>query len=335
MAAPKTSPVTFNGVAPPWSLASLDANIAAIDSAISTPNNYANYLVDTGVANAYVVTFPNTMTVTLTAGLQIQFKASATNTGASTINPNSLGATAIKKNGSVSLAAMDIVSGTIYTVEYDGTNFQIIAVGNLADLTRVQTFTVAQRGAMIALTDAATIAIDMSASNNFIVQLGGNRTLGAPTGLVSGIVQSGTITPLQDKTGSRTLAYAWPYVWAGGTAGVLSTPGGSEDQLVYEVRSYNSSTVTITIATPGVVTFTAHGFYHGQRCQITTTGALPTGLTASTTYFVEVIDANSFYLCTTLANVAAGTRIATSGSQSGVHTLTGCTIRIALNKAYS
>jgi len=203
----------------------------------------------------------------------------------------------------------------------------------VAILALAETFTAAQRGAIVALTDAATIALDLSLSNNYQVQLGGNRTLGAPSNVVAG--QSGSITVLQDKTGSRTLAYAWPYVWAAGTAGVLSTPGGSEDQLIYEVRSYNSAAATITIATPGVVTMTGHGFYHGQRVQITTTGALPTGLTASTTYFVEVIDANSFYLATSLVNVAAGTRIATSGSQSGVHTLTGCTIRLALNKAYA
>jgi hypothetical protein len=186
---------------------------------------------------------------------------------------------------------------------------------------------------VVALTDAATIAVNLANGNNFVVQLGGNRTLGVPTSVAP--FQSGSITALQDKTGSRTLAYSWPYVWAAGTPGVLSTPGGSEDRLSYEIRSYNSGVATVTIATPGVVTMAAHGFYHGQRVQITTTGALPTGLTASTTYFVEVATADTFYLCTTLVNVAAGTRIATSGSQSGVHTLTGMTIQLGLVKAYA
>jgi hypothetical protein len=213
-----------------------------------------------------------------------------------------------------------------------GTNVQAFDAA-IAKLNIAQSFTKGQAGAINPLTDAATIALDLSLGNNHLVQLGGNRTLGMPTNVVVG--QSGSITVLQDKTGSRTLAYAWPYVWAAGSAGILSTPGGSEDQLIYEVRSYNSAAATITIATPGVVTMNGHGFYHGQRVQLTTTGALPTGLTASTTYFVEVIDADTFYLCTSLANVAAGTRIATSGSQSGVHTLTGCTIRLALNKGWA
>ena len=197
----------------------------------------------------------------------------------------------------------------------------------------VQTFTAAQRSSISSLTDGATITPDFSLSNTFQVQLGGNRTLGTPTNLAAN--QTGSISVFQDKTGSRTLAYAWPYVWAGGTAPALTTAGASEDQLVYQVAVHTSSTATLSIATPCIVTMTAHGFVHGQRCQIATTGALPTGLAVSTTYFIEVIDANSFYLCTTRANVAAGTRIATSGSQSGTHTLTGTTIRLALNKAFA
>jgi len=317
---------------------------AGSDAIGSSLDNYIRgveaILRESGAA-LYTAAGTDTITVTTTpafaayfTGLRICFKAAAANTGAVTLNCNALGAKAITKNGTTALGAGDIPSGAVVLVSYDGTQFQLLAVNaSYAKLDADQSWTGAQRGAITALTDAATIALDLGLSNNFVVQLGGNRTLGAPTNVVAN--QSGTITVLQDKTGTRTLAYAWPYVWAGGTAGVLSTPGGTEDQLVYEVRSYNSATVTMNLATPCVVTMTAHGFYHGQRIQITTTGGLYTGLTASTTYFVEVIDANSFYLCTTLANVAAGTRIATSGSQSGVHTLTGMTIRLVLNKAYA
>lgn len=82
-----------------------------------------------------------------------------------------------------------------------------------------------------------------------------------------------------------------------------------------------SATATMTIATPCVVTWTAHGLWDGATVRFTTTGALPTGLTASTDYFVTKIGANSFNLSTTLANQVAGTKIATSGTQSGVHTV--------------
>jgi hypothetical protein len=87
--------------------------------------------------------------------------------------------------------------------------------------------------AFLALTDAATIAVDMSASWNFAVTLGDNRTLGTPTGLHEG--QSGWIRVTQDGAGSRTLAYsaAWTFGIAG--APTLSTAAGKVDLIHYVV----------------------------------------------------------------------------------------------------
>lgn len=79
-----------------------------------------------------------------------------------------------------------------------------------------------------------------------------------------------------------------------------------------------SATATITIASPGVVTWTAHGLAVGDAVSFATTGALPTGLVAGTTYYVKTApDANTL----TLAATAGGTAIVTTGSQSGVHTI--------------
>lgn len=49
-----------------------------------------------------------------------------TNTGASTLNVNGLGAKTIFKNGSTGLDAGDIVVDRVYVLIYDGTNFQLI-----------------------------------------------------------------------------------------------------------------------------------------------------------------------------------------------------------------
>jgi hypothetical protein len=202
-----------------------------------------------------------------------------------------------------------------------------------ADFTALNlTFTKAQRGAFVALTDASTVALDLSLANQYRLVLGGNRTLGVPTNIVEG--QQGVIAIRQDATGSRTLAYSWPYEWPGGGAGVLSTPGCSRDQLVYSVEKYASSVVTIDIATPGLIHWTAHGLDTGQRFQLTTTGALPTNATANTTFFWITNDANSGWFANTLALAAAGTKVATSGTQSGVHTMVACSISMSLNKAY-
>jgi hypothetical protein len=231
-------------------------------------------------------------------------------------------------------APINVATGTTTpVVSLSGTIAEFNTTVTDADLAILgaNTFTAAQRGAFVTLTDAATVAVDFSLANQFNLSLAGNRTLGVPTNVVPG--QQGIINIYQDTTGTRTLAYSWIYGWPGAIAGVLSTPGFTKDMLAYSVDSYSTATVTITIATPGVVTHTAHGFLSGDKVQLTTTGALPTGLTASTTYFARVIDANSYNLSTTRANAAAGTYIATSGTQSGVHTAIGGGIALNLNKA--
>ena len=85
------------------------------------------------------------------------------------------------------------------------------------------------------LTDAASITNNFALGNNFLVTLGGNRTLAAPTNAVAG--QSGTIHIIQDGTGSRTLGYntAWQFVSA--TVPTLSTGAGDVDILCYIARS--------------------------------------------------------------------------------------------------
>lgn len=85
----------------------------------------------------------------------------------------------------------------------------------------------------VALTDATTVAVDMSTGINFTLTIGGNRTLGAPTNMKAG--QTGCIVITQDGTGSRTLAYNAAWLFAGGTDPVLSTAAGAKDVLFYQV----------------------------------------------------------------------------------------------------
>lgn len=83
-------------------------------------------------------------------------------------------------------------------------------------------------------------------------------------------------------------------------------------------------TFTVTIAAPAIVTQSNHGLQTGDQVFLTTTGALPTGLVANTLYYAVRIDANTFNLSTTRANAYAGTKITTTGTQSGTHTVTYC-----------
>ena len=115
-----------------------------------------------------------------------------------------------------------------------GTDVQAYNANN-AVLNAVQSFTVAQRGTITALTDGATITPDFAAANNYSVTLGGNRTLANPTNITAG--QSGVIVITQDGTGSRTLAYGSYFKFAGGTAPTLTTTAAAVDVLAYYVES--------------------------------------------------------------------------------------------------
>jgi len=99
-------------------------------------------------------------------------------------------------------------------------------------------------GAMaeVTLTDGANIALDLSAGFDFVVTLGGNRTLDNPTNAKVG--QRGRIRVVQDGTGSRTLAYGTNYEFANGTGPTLTTTASAEDILYYDVISASRILVT-------------------------------------------------------------------------------------------
>ena len=109
------------------------------------------------------------------------------------------------------------------------------SISGFAALGTAQSFTKAQRGTTVALTDAATVAVDLSLGNFYTLTLGGNRTLGAPTNQTAG--QSGVIVITQDGTGSRTLAYNSVWKFPSGTAPTLTTTASAVDVLAYYVES--------------------------------------------------------------------------------------------------
>jgi len=88
---------------------------------------------------------------------------------------------------------------------------------------------------ILTLTDAASITSDFAKGNNFLVTIGGNRTLAAPSNAVAG--QSGSIYIIQDGTGSRTLGYNTVFQFVSATVPTLSTGAGDVDMLVYMARS--------------------------------------------------------------------------------------------------
>ena len=106
----------------------------------------------------------------------------------------------------------------------------VVEAGSLKVATSARAFNVPTT-----LTDATSIAVNFALGNNFVVTLGGNRTLAAPTNAVAG--QSGQIHIIQDSTGSRTLAYNSVYQFVSGATPTLSTGASDVDILLFTTRS--------------------------------------------------------------------------------------------------
>ena len=98
------------------------------------------------------------------------------------------------------------------------------------------------------------------------------------------------------------------YFWNASTAVALATP----------------TTVTISNATPAVVTLTANTttpIISGTAIMFQTTGALPLPLAPYTVYYATYVTATTFKLSSSYANYVAGTFINTSTAGSGTQSL--------------
>ena len=121
----------------------------------------------------------------------------------------------------------------------------------------------------------------------------------------------------------------WGYGSTGTLTGRLWYQNNFGQDLIYGYRggslyywnAYVGATpnqVTITIATPGVVTISSgSAITLGTAVVLSSTGTLPTGLTIGTVYYAGGISGSTFKLATTYANAIAGTFITTSGTQTG------------------
>jgi len=167
---------------------------------------------------------------------------------------------------------------------------------------------------------------------------------------VSGSPGGGTvITQYEVNTGNdyQVPLVGWGAgVWGGGTWGnglavptslyIWNQQNFGED-LIYGPRGqglyywsanvgYSPVQVTISIAAPGVITLPiGFSFPNGTTISFTSTGALPTGLTVGTVYFVVASTGGTFSVSTTVN----GTPITTSGSQSGLQFISAKGINLA------
>jgi microcystin-dependent protein len=134
------------------------------------------YAPDSGVANSYAVNI-NPVPPQLYPGMSVRVKIANTNTGASTLAVNTLGAHAIKRASGVDLAAGDLMAGELAFFMFDGSNWQITNFLGFTSDTTVNNFTLSipyavDSGAVNALVALFSPAVTvLGAGNPFIVKV--------------------------------------------------------------------------------------------------------------------------------------------------------------------
>jgi len=157
----KNGETTMTGNLPmgTFKLTGLGVGTANTDSITLGQAQNEGYQLIASVAGTNTITGSLSPAITAyAAGQTFRFVAAASNTGAVTININSLGAKAITKDGTTALATGDILINGLYEISYDGTQFQLknssatFTGGTVANPTTFSS-TVALNGAVTASAD--------------------------------------------------------------------------------------------------------------------------------------------------------------------------------------
>jgi hypothetical protein len=147
-----------------------------------------NTCQDAGANDTYACSLSPAI-ASYSTGQVIWFKANTANTGAATINLNSLGAKAIKKNKDSDLADNDIKAGQWVSAQYDGTNFQLLSpVSNTSggSATKYYRATLTQEGtnppvATVTFNDLGTITFGRDEEGVYSAMSSGLFTAGKTT----------------------------------------------------------------------------------------------------------------------------------------------------------
>ena len=264
--------------------------------------------------------------------------------GVHTVSSVSLAVTPPAEADNTQIATTEYVTNAIDAVPLSLTNWSFsettatqTATFTAANPTVVTVTTAPANGTPVSFSSTSTLPGGITLNNPYYVRNRTSTTYNLSTG--SGTAQTATITAGATFTGaisSTTLTVtavtggvigvgqeiSGTGVTAGTTITALGTgTGGTGTYTVSASQTVSSTTIT-AIAKPGVITV-ASAPANNDQVVFSTSGVLPTGLTAGTSYYVVNRTSTTFQVSATLG----GTAINTSGySQSGTHTATWYTL---------
>jgi hypothetical protein len=273
--------------------------------------------LQSGATTIATVSGTDTLTGSLTpaiaayaTGNLFSFVAVATNTGAVTINLNSLGAKNITKQGSTALVAGDIVTSQVYLIEYDGTRFQLINPSSSSGVSTISfgstglTPSTATNGAV---TVAGTLAIANGGTNSTATATAGG--VGYGTGTAHAYTTVGTSGYFLQSNGAS--APSW-----------VSAPSGGVADNVVVVNTFNSygsvntaitNFATLAVNTGSAITYSSSSTL-GDSFTITEAGYYLVYTVASVASSVAFgASINSTQLSTAISSITFANRVIAAG----------------------
>lgn len=107
--------------------------------------------------------------------------------------------------------------------------------------TKANTFQKAQRGAIVSVTYASTVVVDMNLGNNFEVSpMTGNLIVGNPSAIVNAVGQGGSMFFNTGAAASRTISFGTMFKFPAGTAPTGSTTSSTRDRCDFKVRNVST-----------------------------------------------------------------------------------------------
>lgn len=258
----------------------LGVNLGAAGSVLVT-----DYAADAGSTDAYAATL-SPAPAALVTGAHYRFKANTANTGAATIDFNSLGAkTIVKAAGGITtaLADNDIRAGQWVDVVYDGTNMQMQStLGNAAS---------GGIGGSTGATDNSLLRAD-GTSGSSVQGTGALATLsddGVLTLVPNGISGTGFVFEASDSGGDSALGLATMKVKNGGL--VVTNEDGSVTAMIARKDQFELRDQRLVVGSyfadfkvTGYV-----GFQSPIRLKGYTVGTLPTGTQGDTAFVTDAL----------------------------------------------
>jgi len=258
--------VTANIPMANFKITGLGAATAAADAVrFSQLQGSADKLLTVTGTDTYVATASPALTA-YAAGNLFSLVVPNTNTGASTINIDGLGAKAITRTGSTALVAGDMIATEVVIVVYDGTRFQLINANSFTNLLVSGTLTYGGVTLTNAVTGTGKMVLDTSPTVN-------NPTV---TNYVESVVAIGTVTSTNTialtngtvQTATLTASTACTFTMPTATAGksfvlllkqAASTGNGTATFTNVKWGTSGAPTITATAGKMDILTFIADG----------------------------------------------------------------------------